>query len=566
MLVAALAGFASPRPALAQNFRYEAELGQRSGTTVASSVSGYSGTGYVTSFDNDANGGDYVQLQVDVPDGVYEMWVGYRSHFGPKGYYYKVDADSGSGTFDQTAANQFSADRAGVFALNGGTNTLRITKYWGFYDVDYLEFRPFTPPPLLPVAPTLVDPQADAPTQGLMSYLTSIYGTKTLSGQQHENSKNLSFPVSNYLAKSGGLLPAIRATDLIEYSPSRLQHGANPRNESEETIAWAQKTGGVVTMSWHWNAPTDLINTSGKEWWRGFYTDSTTFDLQAALANPGSPKYNLLLSDIDAIAVQLKKFQTAGVPVIWRPLHEAQGGWFWWGAKGAEPFKQLWGLMHDRLTNYHDLHNLIWEFTSSSAEGNWLDWYPGDDQVDMIGLDVYTSAGASMSGQWYDVLSQYNGKKLIALSETGTLPNPAVTDPLGIDWSYFSPWNGTFVDAFTPTELQNALNADKVLTLDELPLMPWKTYQSALADVDHNGAVDAGDFLAMQRQMGASGAAATADANADGLVNWADLAVWRRQFGQSSAALQFAVPEPGAASLLLTLLVVAMRRPRQSAC
>ncbi|MEX0642203.1 MAG: glycosyl hydrolase, partial [Pirellulales bacterium] len=376
--------------ALAQVYRYEAESGQRFGTVFSNSFGGYSGTGYVTGFDASPNGNDYVQLQVDVPNGLYEMWVGYRSQFGQKGYNYRVDSEYGSGTFDQS--NTFATDRAGLFNVTGGVNTLAIYQSWGYYDVDYLEFRPFTPPAVLPVAPHLVDPSADQNTQLLMNFMTSIYGQKTLAGHQHDGSKNLPFPSPTYLNLSGGLKPAIRASDFIEYSPSRLAFGSNPNNESEQSIAWAKQNNGVISMSWHWNAPANLVNTpcgsncgaNDYPWWRGFYTQGTTFNLPGALANPAGSDYQLLLRDIDAIGVQLKKFQDAGVPVIWRPLHEAQGGWFWWGAHGPDAFKQLWRLTYDRLTNHNGIHNLIWEFTPSAAEGNFLDWYPGDDAVDMI--------------------------------------------------------------------------------------------------------------------------------------------------------------------------------------
>ena len=84
--------------------------------------------------------------------------------------------------------------------------------------------------------------------------------------------------------------------------------------------------------------------------------------------------------------------------------------------------------------DHHGLHNLIWEFTSSAAEGNHLDWYPGDDVVDMVGLDIYTDPASSMSGQWYDVLAHYNGRKMIALSESGTLPNATSMETYGIGW------------------------------------------------------------------------------------------------------------------------------------
>src|SRR5690606_25911046 len=118
---------------------------------------------------------------------------------------------------------------------------------------------------------------------------------------------------------------------------------------------------------------------------------------------------------------ELQKYEDAGVPVIWRPLHEAQGNepdgdaWFWWGAHGPENFKTLWRVMHERLTEHHGLHNLIWEFTSSAAKSEHLDWYPGDDVVDIVGLDVYTEPSSTMNGEWYDVLEFYNGRKMLAL-------------------------------------------------------------------------------------------------------------------------------------------------------
>src|SRR5262249_14774901 len=127
-----------------------------------------------------------------------------------------------------------------------------------------------------------------------------------------------------------GRRPFIICCDLMDYSPSRVAYGANPGNYVETYIA-LEKLGHVHAVMWHWNAPTNLLNTADQPWWRGFYTDATTFDIAAALANTNSPEYALLLRDIDAIAVQLKKFWSSNIPVLWRPLHESEGGWFWWG-------------------------------------------------------------------------------------------------------------------------------------------------------------------------------------------------------------------------------------------
>jgi mannan endo-1,4-beta-mannosidase len=538
--------------AQAQIHRFEAETGQLFGVQVANSVPGYSGTGYVTGF-NSSTGSDYFQLQANIPAGLYEMWVGYRSQYGQKGYDYRVNNEYGSGMFDQSTV--FTTDRTGLFSIPAGTSTLGIYQSWGYYDVDYLEFRPYTPPTLLPVAPHLVDAQADYHTRVLMNYLAGQYGQKTLSGQHHQQSENLAFPVASYLSKSGGIIPAIRSSDFIEYSPSRLAYGSTPDNETEQAIAWAKQTGGVVSMMWHWNAPANLINQPEKEWWRGFYSDATTFNLPGALANPGGSDYQLLLRDIDAIAIELQKFADAGVPVIWHPLHEAQGGWFWWGDHGPETFKSLWNLMYDRLTDHHGLHNLIWEYTiaTSAAEGFDPDWYPGDDQVDMVGLDIYTDASSSMSGEWIEALNLFNGNKMIALSESGTVPDPTTMDLWGIEWSYFSPWKGTYVDDMDPVQLQATLNHEDIVILNELPVLPWKNQGIFLsADFNFDGAVDLGDLGTWQAAYGGSSAG---DADGDRDTDGADLLIWQRQITAANTLLTTPIQVPEAGTLALGALL-----------
>ncbi len=155
-------------------------MGTLSGVTISSSVPGYSGTGYVTGFDGAS---DQLTIQANsLPDGLYELWVRYRSPSGHKGYGVQVNSEIGEGTFD--TSNQFALDRAGLFDLTGATNSLTIQKGWGYYDVDYLELRAATVRSPLPVSAHLSDPLATPRTQTLMNYLAGNYGVKTLSGQQ----------------------------------------------------------------------------------------------------------------------------------------------------------------------------------------------------------------------------------------------------------------------------------------------------------------------------------------------------------------------------------------------
>jgi len=442
----------------ADPIRVEAETGVLTGVSTATATAGYSGAGYVTGLDADT---DKIVMTFTVKAGLYDLSVGYASPFGNKGIDFQVNDEKGNGTLPGTSAG-FRTAGLGTFMLKEGQNTITIFRGWGYFDVDYLLLTPATA--VQPAKPpkTLVDPQATAATKGLFSYLVDQYGSKVISAQQDD---------VEYILEKTGKEPAIGAFDLIDYSPTRVQNGVKPTRSSEAIIDWAKKGDGrgIISLMWHWNAPTDLINLApDKLWWRGFYTDATTFDLAAVLADKNGTKYKLLLSDIDAIAVQLKKFQAANVPVLWRPLHEAPGGWFWWGAKGAGPFKELWAILYDRLTTVHNLHNLIWVYTATDTFN--ADWYPGDQYVDVVGLDIYADASSNMSGNWRSALTPFNGKKLVTLSETGNLPNADKIRGFGTWWSWFAVWTGTDYIKKQPIDQLKATFLDTdVITRDELP-------------------------------------------------------------------------------------------------
>jgi mannan endo-1,4-beta-mannosidase len=176
-----------------------------------------------------------------------------------------------------------------------------------------------------------------------------------------------------------------------DYTDSRTSRGASS-TDVEKAIAHAAK-GGIVTFVWHWGAPVGLYDTEEQRWWSGFYTAATDFNVATALADTANANYTLLIHDIDTIAVQLKKLQTAKVPVLFRPLHEAEGKWFWWGAQGPEPAKKLYRIVYDRLTTYHKINNLVWVWNSVAPT-----WYPGNDVVDIVSADTYAQGdhGASL--------------------------------------------------------------------------------------------------------------------------------------------------------------------------
>jgi mannan endo-1,4-beta-mannosidase len=442
--------------------RLEAENAALTGVNPATALTGYSGTGYVSGFDAD---GDKITFTFDATAGIYELFIGYCTPSGQKGYDLAVNGSNSTGMFP--ASGSFQVISSGKVLLVSGQNTIIIGRGWGWFYIDYISLVPaVTYPPEKPLH-ELTDTLATGDAKELYKFLVGLYGKKILSGQH-------SLPDLQYIKTITGHTPVVAGFDLIEYSPSRIEYGSNPEGSAESWIEWEQAQGCIINLLWHWNAPADLINTTGKEWWRGFYTEATTFNIAAVLGDTASAKYDLVIRDIDAIAVQLKKFSDNGIPVLWRPLHEASGGWFWWGAQGPGPFIELWRLMYNRLVNYHQLHNLIWVYTSGDP-----DWYPGDGYVDIASLDIYSANGASMSADWENVQAEFNGKKLVALSESGTLPVPDKVRLFNTWWSWFALWQGDFIRNADQDELIAVYQDNDILTMEKIG--NWRTF-SAIPD------------------------------------------------------------------------------------
>lgn len=187
--------------------------------------------------------------------------------------------------------------------------------------------------------------------------------------------------------------------------------------------------------------------------------------------------YNLLVQDMENIASELTVLRDADVPVLWRPLHEASGGWFWWGNCEAESYIKLYQLMYQIFTEEYELNNLIWVWNGQDA-----DWYPGDEYVDIIGQDIYPGyqVYTSRYPKFAETVGYTSARKIITLSENGCLFDPDLAIRDGGIWSYFGTWNGEFVsdsdvlnvysEKYTDAEMLNKVyNHENVITRDELP-------------------------------------------------------------------------------------------------
>lgn len=448
---------------------YEAEDGTTCGHVKAgNSKSGYSGSGYVAGFTSDE---DSVTITIAIENtDFYDLIFTSSADGGYKENYVYVDGQSVANVI--TPDSEFTDSSISRVYLEAGSHQVMVSKYWGYINLDKLTVTTSEPisQKIYEVSADLVTPNASDNTKRVMAYLVDIYGKNILAGQYSE----LGFfgKEVTVVNKVTGKYPAVLGLDFIEYTPSRVENGSSSKATEFAKLFWDK--GGIVTFCWHWNAPSKYLT---KEWYSGFRTEATNIDLAKIMNGQDEEGYNLLMQDIDAIATQLQILKEADVPVLWRPLHEASGGWFWWGASGPEAYKQLYILLFDKLTNEYGLNNLIWVWNGQDP-----DWYPGDEYVDIIGEDLYPGQRVytSQVNKYLEAVNYTSPNKMVVMSENGCVFDPELAVRDGAMWGFFCTWSGEFVakdtsiysysDTYTEKEMLNkAYNSDIVITLDELP-------------------------------------------------------------------------------------------------
>lgn len=274
----------------------------------------------------------------------------------------------------------------------------------------------------------------------LLQYLEESAGKRLITGQ-HTQTKPME--EVEYIREKTGRIPKLCGFELLAYSPN-INYGDASKEcltEIEENkgtldtaLAWGKDPEKILTFTFHWYSP-----VGGRD--KSFYAEHTDFDAREVLKE-GTKERAAFFHDMDAIAKELERFQAAGIPILWRPFHEADGEWFWWGAKGAAVAKELYKLMFHYYVEEKKLNNLLWVWNCPLREG-----YPGDEYVDVISMDVYLSEYKKTDyREEYGLLRKNTTEtKVAALAEIGYLPDIKMLEDSNVPWAYFMTWSKEFI-------------------------------------------------------------------------------------------------------------------------
>ena len=288
-------------------------------------------------------------------------------------------------------------------------------------------------------------PHASPEARALLQLLYKLSGKYTLMGQHN-------FPAagdrnSRFAAGYIGKPPVIWSTD-FGFAKEGDKDSYRLRSAMVKEAIRQNKLGSIITLCWHAVPPTadepvtfqpvasaDPLKLASVQ---GRLTDDQFKDI----LTPGTALYQYWAAQVDTIAAYLKQLQKAHIAVLWRPYHEMNGNWFWWGNRtGQYSTKALYLQIFDRLVNYHKLTNLVWVWSVDRPTRPGMEfenYFPGNNYFDIAALDVY---GSDFKPDYYNRLLSLAGGKLITLAEVGNPPSPEILESQP-RWSYWVVWAG----------------------------------------------------------------------------------------------------------------------------
>ena len=306
-----------------------------------------------------------------------------------------------------------------------------------------------------------VTPNASPEAVALLKYIHGISGQHTLTGQHnYPDTKDIS---TRQAAAAWGKTPAIFGQDFGFAKPGDKDAvAARPDIIAEVKRQYAN--GAIITLCWHAVRPTEDEPVTFRGSVQGKLTDKEWNEL----ITPGTRLNQHWCDQVDVIAGFLKQLRDAHIPVLWRPYHEMNGNWFWWGGRrGEHGTTVLYRQLFDRLANHHQLNNLVWIWSvdrPSTPERQFVDFFPGRNCFDIAALDVYHS---DFSQSYYRDLLKLAGGKPVALAEVGPPPTLDVLEKQP-EWTWWMLWAGMVgKEPGANHAMQTLVNAPRSLSQDD---------------------------------------------------------------------------------------------------
>jgi mannan endo-1,4-beta-mannosidase len=280
-----------------------------------------------------------------------------------------------------------------------------------------------------------IDAQATAETKALYKNLKKLSKKHTLFGHQHATEYGHGWSGENRsdVKSVTGSHPAVIGVDFSGLSG--LPEAEIEKNKAalKKNIIDTYNRGGLTTVAWHFSNP---VAKGGFYWVDSLSLPAVKYIIPGGKAHD---QYKQILDNVASLVKDLKGKDGKQVPIIFRPYHEFDGEWFWWGKpySTTEEFKALWRFTVSYLKDSSNVHNIIYAFSPDNkfnTEAEFLERYPGDEWVDMVGMDNYGDMGRDNSynleaaTRKLTIVSDYAKKtgKLAAFTETGleSIPNP----------------------------------------------------------------------------------------------------------------------------------------------
>lgn len=313
-----------------------------------------------------------------------------------------------------------------------------------------------------------VTPSATPAAHDLLDLLYRLSGRGLLTGQHNQPVHGSAW--TNRLEKLTGRTPALWGQEIGFSAPGTLD-GVDRRDANvAEAVAWDRR-GAVITYTWHAVCPLDEEPVAFNG---GIIRDLAPADFDAIL-DPGTSLHQRWQAQVDVAAEVLRRLAAAGVPVLWRPYHEMNGPWFWWGGE-PERFVTLWRLLYQRLVGHHGLTNLIWVWSPNAAydaAAPFEPYFPGADVVDALAIDTY---GGHFEREHYEALLDLADGRPIGLGEVGTLPDAEVLADQP-RWAWFLGWPEVLTDANDEDTIRAFYQHPRAVTLEDLP--SWRPAPSS---------------------------------------------------------------------------------------